>query len=143
STFSLSEITEQAAALDAFDGHENVWLGRDESRGLTAIVAIHNTALGPALGGTRIWKHDTFEDVLTDALRLSRGMTLKSAVAGMPFGGGKAVIWADPKTEKTEDLLEAYAEMLMALQGQFFTGEDVGLTVPDADLLRARTSNVT
>lgn len=143
STFSLTDITEQAAALDAFDGHENVWLGRDESRGLRAIVAIHNTALGPALGGTRIWKHDTFEDALTDALRLSRGMTLKSAVAGMPFGGGKAVIWADAKTEKTEALLEAYAEMLIALRGQFFTGEDVGLTVPDADLLRARTSNVT
>lgn len=143
SSLTISEITEHAARLDAWDGHECVWLGRDAARGLTAIVAIHNTALGPALGGTRIWPHESFEAGVTDALRLSRGMTYKSAVTGMPFGGGKAVIIADSKTDKTPRLLEAYADMLAALEGQFFTGEDVGLTVADADFLRARTPNVT
>jgi leucine dehydrogenase len=143
STLELVDITAQASRLDAFDDHERIWLGRDEERGLTAIVAIHNTALGPALGGTRIWPHATFEDALTDALRLSRGMTYKSAIAGMPFGGGKAVIWADARTQKTPELLEAYAEMLAALGGQYFTGEDVGLTLADADFLRERTFNVT
>ncbi|TYR34004.1 Glu/Leu/Phe/Val dehydrogenase [Mesorhizobium microcysteis] len=142
STLKMTDITERAARLSAFDGHEHVWLGEDETRGLTAIVSIHNTALGPALGGTRVWPHATFDDALTDALRLSRGMTFKSAIAGMPFGGGKAVIKADPKTEKTPAMLEAYAEMLAALNGQYYTGEDVGLTLADANFLRERTPNV-
>ncbi|WP_274423379.1 Glu/Leu/Phe/Val family dehydrogenase [Chelativorans sp. YIM 93263] len=138
----ISDITEEASKLPAFDGHERIWCGRDETCGLTAIVAIHNTALGPALGGTRIWRHETFEAALTDALRLSRGMTYKAAVAGLPLGGGKAVIIADPKTEKNENLLTAYARMLSALEGQFFTAEDVGMTLADADFLRSKTSNV-
>jgi leucine dehydrogenase len=139
----ISDITSEAAALPAFDHHERVWCGRDDPRGLTAIVAIHSTALGPALGGTRVWPHESFEAALTDALRLSRGMTYKSAVAGLPLGGGKAVIIADPKTEKTEALLEAYAEMLVALQGQYITAEDVGMTLADADFLRRYAPNVT
>ena len=142
-TLTLIDITREAAELDAFAGHEQIWLGRDIDRGLTAIVAIHNTALGPALGGTRIWPHETFAAALTDALRLSRGMTLKAAVAGVPFGGGKAVIMADAKTEKTAELLEAYADVLVSLEGQFFTGEDVGLSLGDADFLRRRATNVT
>ncbi len=141
-TLKLTDITAKAARLPDFDGHERVWLGEDEARGLTAIVAIHNTALGPALGGTRVWPHPTFEAALTDVLRLSRGMTFKAAIAGMPFGGGKAVIKADPKTEKTPQLLEAYAEMLAMLNGQYYTGEDVGLTLADADFLRERTPNI-
>jgi leucine dehydrogenase len=141
-TLKLTDITARAARLPDFDGHERVWLGEDEARGLTAIVAIHNTALGPALGGTRIWPHPSFEAALTDVLRLSRGMTFKAAIAGVPFGGGKAVIKADPKTEKTTDLLEAYAEMLAMLNGQYYTGEDVGLTLADADFLRERTPNI-
>jgi leucine dehydrogenase len=143
SSLTLTDITSRAAELDAFDNHEQIWLGEDEKRGLTAIVAIHDTTLGPALGGTRVWPHETFEAGLTDALRLSRGMTLKSAVAGMPFGGGKAVIIADSRTDKSPAMLEAYAEMLLALNGQYFTGEDVGLTLADADFLRERTPNVT
>ena len=142
-TLTLIDITREAAELDAFAGHEQIWLGRDIDRGLTAIVAIHNTALGPALGGTRIWPHESFAAALTDALRLSRGMTLKAAVAGVPFGGGKAVIMADAKTEKTAELLEAYADVLVSLEGQFFTGEDVGLSLGDADFLRRRATNVT
>lgn len=143
STLTLRDITDEAAALADFAGHECVWLGRDEPRGLTAIVAIHDTTLGPALGGTRVWPHESFEAALTDALRLSSGMTLKAAVAGLDLGGGKAVIVADPATDKSPELLQAYAEMLFALDGQFFTGEDVGLTLEDADFLRARTPNVT
>ena len=142
-TLSLIDITSEITGLDAFDGHEQIWLGRDMVRGLTAIVAIHNTALGPALGGTRLWPYDTFKGALTDALRLSRGMTYKAAVVGVPFGGGKSVIVAEPKLGKTPALLEAYADMLSVLEGQFYTGEDVGFTVADADFLRARTPNVT
>jgi leucine dehydrogenase len=142
-TLSLIDITTETVGLEAFDGHEQIWLGRDIARGLTAIVAIHSTVLGPALGGTRVWPHETFEATLIDALRLSRGMTYKAAVAGVPFGGGKAVIMADPKIGKTQALLEAYADMLGALDGQFYTGEDVGFTLADADFLRSHTPNVT
>ena len=142
STLKLTDITGRATHYSAFDGHEQVWLGEDTARGLTAIVAIHDTALGPALGGTRVWAHPTFEAALTDVLRLSRGMTFKAAIAGVPFGGGKAVIKADPRTQKTPELLEAYAEMLAALNGQYYTGEDVGLTLADADFLRTRTANI-
>lgn len=141
-TLSLADITARAAALGAYDGHERVWLGRDEARGLTAIVAVHSTVLGPALGGTRIWPHESFDAALTDALRLSRGMTDKAAVAGLPLGGGKAVIMADPRRDKTPDLLEAYAEMLTALAGQYYTAEDVGMTLADADFLGQRAPNV-
>ena len=142
-TLALSDITAKAASLPDFAGHEQIWLGRDEVRGLTAIVAIHSTTLGPALGGTRVWPHASFEAALTDALRLSHGMTMKAAIAGVPFGGGKAVIVADPKTQKTPALLDAYAEMLTALAGQYITAEDVGLTLADADYLGARAPNVT
>jgi leucine dehydrogenase len=141
-TLSLIDITNEAAQLEAFDNHERVWLGRDIDRGLTAIVAIHNTALGPALGGTRVWPYESFEATLTDALRLSRGMTYKAAVSGVPFGGGKAVIMTDAKVGKTHALLEAYADMLAALEGQFYTGEDVGLTLADADFLRSQVPNI-
>ncbi len=143
STLRVTDITERARETEAFEGHERILLGEDEARGLRAIIAIHDTTLGPALGGTRIWPHESFEAGLTDALRLSRGMTMKAAVAGMPFGGGKAVIIADPATDKTPALLTAYAEMLAQLNGEYFTGEDVGLTLADADFLRALTPNVT
>ena len=142
-SLAITDITAQASKLDAFDGHECIWLGRDEKRGLTAIVAIHDTRLGPALGGTRMWAHENFDAALTDALRLARGMTYKAAVANLPLGGGKAVIMADPATDKTPQLLDAYAEMLAQLDGQYFTAEDVGLTLADADYLRERTRNVT
>jgi leucine dehydrogenase len=141
-SLTVTDITRQASELEAFDGHECIWLGRDEKRGLTAIVAIHDTRLGPALGGTRVWPHETFEAALTDALRLSRGMTYKAAVANLPLGGGKAVIVADPATDKTPALLDAYAGMLAQLEGQYITAEDVGLSLADADYLHERTRNV-
>jgi leucine dehydrogenase len=142
-TLELTDITGEAASLEDFEDHEQVWLGRDSARGLTAIVAIHSTVLGPALGGTRVWPHESFEAGLVDALRLSRGMTAKAAITGVPFGGGKAVIIADPVTDKTPALLEAYAEMLCCLEGQYLTAEDVGLSLADADFLGARAPNVT
>ncbi len=141
-TLEISDITADVRGLAGFDAHERVLLGHDEARGLIAIVAIHNTKRGPALGGTRVWKHDSLEAAITDAMRLSRGMTYKSAIADMPFGGGKAVILADAKRDKTPELLTAYAEMLASLDGDYYTGEDVGLTLADADFLRARTANV-
>lgn len=142
SSLRMSDITTEASRLAAFDHHERIWLGRDEARGLTAIVAIHSTRLGPALGGTRIWEHASFDAALTDALRLSRGMTLKAAVAGLPLGGGKAVIIGDSRKHKTIAMLEAYAEMLSLLVGDYITAEDVGMTLADADFLRDRTPNV-
>ncbi len=141
-TLEISDITAEVASLPGFDAHEQVWLGRDAERGLEAIVAIHTTVLGPALGGTRIWPHASFEAGVTDALRLSRGMSFKSAIAGLALGGGKAVIMADPRKDKTPDMLAAYAEMLNALVGQYITAEDVGMTLADADFLAERTPNV-
>lgn len=141
-TLEITDITADVARLDGFDQHEQVWLGRDTARGLTAIVSIHTTVLGPALGGTRIWPHVSFEAGVIDALRLSRGMTFKSAIAGLPLGGGKAVIIADAKKDKTPAMLEAYAEMLNTLAGQYITAEDVGMTLADADFLAERAANV-
>lgn len=141
-TLAITDITTRAATLPGYDGHEKVLLGRDEARGLTAIVALHNTALGPALGGTRIWTYASEDGAITDVLRLSRGMTLKAAIAGLAYGGGKAVIMADAKTGKTPAMLDAYAEFLSTLTDEFITAEDVGLTMADADYLRARAPNI-
>ena len=138
----VEDYTEKASRHPEFAGHERVLLGRDPASGLTAIIAIHSTRLGPAIGGTRIWKHPTFEAGLGDVLRLSRGMTLKAAVAGLPHGGGKAIVLADARTEKTRDLLAAYGEMLATTRGSYYTAEDVGLTLADADFLRSITPNV-
>lgn len=142
SSLILEDLTATAAGISGFDGHRQVLLGRDDDRGLTAIIAIHDTTLGPAIGGTRIWMYDSFDFAMTDALRLARGMTLKAALAGLPLGGGKAVIRADPRRQKTPALLEAFAEMLMTVRGRFITSEDVGLTVADADFLRQRVDNI-
>lgn len=142
SSLVVEDITAAASRLEGFDGHEKVLLGRDDERGLTAIIAIHDTTLGPALGGTRVWMHSDFDAALTDALRLSHGMTLKAAITGLPLGGGKAVIRADAKRDKTPELFDAYAEMLRQVVGHYITAEDVGITLADADYLRARAPNV-
>lgn len=142
SSLIVEDVTATSAALPGFDGHERVLVGRDDDRGLTAIIAIHDTTLGPALGGTRIWMHPSFDAAMTDALRLSRGMTLKGAIAGLDFGGGKAVIRADARRADMPRLLEAYAEMLRPVKSSFVTAEDVGMTLADADFLRERTPNV-
>ncbi|HEX4979997.1 MAG TPA: Glu/Leu/Phe/Val dehydrogenase dimerization domain-containing protein [Acidimicrobiales bacterium] len=127
----------------AGDGHEEVVHLHDAGTGLRAIVAIHSTRLGPALGGTRFYPYGSEADALEDVLRLSRGMTYKSAAAGLDLGGGKAVILGDPATVKTEALLRAYGRFVDGLAGRYITAEDVGTTQPDMDLIRRETTHVT
>lgn len=123
----------------AVDGHEQVVYGYDEVSGLRAIIAIHSTALGPALGGTRFYPYPSEEDALIDVLRLSKGMTYKAAAAGIDLGGGKAVIIGDPRADKSERLFRAYGRMVDSLQGRYITAEDVGTTTADIDLVRRET----
>ena len=110
-----------------FDHHETVAFFDDKASGLKAIIAIHSTALGPACGGTRMYPYASSDDAMTDVLRLSRGMSYKSAMAELPLGGGKAVIMGSPRTDITESLLLAYAEAVNALSGRYITAMDVGI----------------
>jgi leucine dehydrogenase len=128
--------------LSAFAGHEQVVHTWDQSTGLRAIIAIHSTVRGPAIGGLRIRPYDDERDALTDVLRLSQGMTFKAAVAGVPFGGGKMVVIADPRRDKTPSLLRAAGLAIERLGGRYITGEDVGSTVADMAELLSVTSYV-
>jgi leucine dehydrogenase len=119
--------------LTDFDDHEGVHLFRDRESGLTAIIAIHSTHLGPAAGGTRLWHYPNRADAITDALRLSRGMSYKNAMAGLPMGGGKAVILADEHTTKTPAMIAAFGRAIESLGGKYITAEDVGMN--DADMV--------
>jgi leucine dehydrogenase len=123
----------------AREGHEQVLYGYDKVSGLKTIIAIHSTALGPALGGTRFFPYQTEEEALEDVLRLSRGMTYKAAAAGLDLGGGKGVIIGDPRTDKTERLLRAYGRIVDSLRGRYITAEDVGTTTADLDVVRRET----
>ena len=123
----------------AREGHEQILYGYDKVSGLRTIIAIHSTALGPALGGTRFFAYQTEEEALTDVLRLSKGMTYKAAAAGLDLGGGKAVIIGDPRTDKSERLLRAYGRIVDSLQGRYITAEDVGTAAPDMDIVRRET----
>ena len=114
-----------------FDHHEAVHYAHDKASGLKAIISIHSTALGPAAGGCRRWEYVDDEAAVTDALRLSRGMTYKNAVAGLPFGGGKAVILSDGSATKSTELLRAYGRFVESLGGSYITAEDVGMSVED------------
>ncbi len=114
-----------------FDDHEQVVFVSDKQSGLKAIIAVHNTKLGPSLGGCRMWPYATDEEALTDVLRLSRGMTYKSAVAGLPLGGGKCVIIGDHRKIKTPELLRALGKHIEGLSGSYITAEDSGTTVAD------------
>ncbi|GGB32022.1 leucine dehydrogenase [Roseibium aquae] len=125
-----------------FHDHENVVFARDAETGLSAIIAVHDTALGPALGGCRMWTYAHPGEALTDALRLSRGMTYKNAVAGLPLGGGKAVILADPKTAKTPALMEAFGRHVARLSGTYITAEDVGVSPADMEAVARQTEHV-
>ena len=122
-------------------GHEEVVFCHNQEAGLKAIMAIHNTALGPALGGLRMWPYATEADALKDVLRLSRGMTYKAAVAGLNLGGGKAVIIGDPKTDKTETLFRALGRFVNSLNGRYITAEDVGIDVNDMELVLQETDH--
>jgi leucine dehydrogenase len=123
--------------------HEQVVFCSDPKVGLKAIIAIHNTALGPALGGTRMWPYESEQDALRDVLRLSRGMTYKAAVAGLNLGGGKAVIIGDPKKDKSEALFRSYGKFIEGLAGRYITAEDVGIEVRDMEWVRMETKYVT
>ena len=125
-----------------YDGHERVLHFFDESSGVKGVIAIHNTSRGPSLGGCRIWPYGTVEEALTDALRLSRGMTYKAALANLDLGGGKAVVIADPKQDKSEALLKAIAKAVNDLGGRYITAEDVGTTVKDMVVIKKYTSHV-
>lgn len=124
----------------SFDGHEDVVFVADEAVGLAAIVALHSTALGPAAGGCRIWRYEKDEDALTDALRLSRGMTYKNAMAELPLGGGKAVIYKLGADRGA--VFEAFGAAVEAMGGRYITAEDVGATVADMRAIARRTSYV-
>lgn len=118
-----------------FDNHELISFFFDQKTGLRGYIAIHNTNRGPATGGTRYWAYNSDEEALRDALRLSRAMTYKCALAGVPYGGGKATIIADPKKPKTKEFLVQYAKRVNLLNGRYITGEDVGITLEDINIL--------
>lgn len=124
-------------------GHEQVIFCQDKETGLKAIIAIHDTTLGPALGGTRMWNYLNEEDALKDVLRLSRGMSLKAAISGLELGGGKAVIIGDSKTEKTEALMRKFGAFVDSLGGKYITAEDVGMSTKDMEYVRMETKHVT
>ncbi|MGH4019920.1 MAG: Glu/Leu/Phe/Val family dehydrogenase [Pseudonocardiaceae bacterium] len=124
-------------------GHEQVVFCRDEPSGLRAIIAIHSTALGPALGGTRFHPYASEDDALADVLNLSRAMSYKNAVAGLDHGGGKAVILGDPARDKTEALLRAYGRFVQSLGGRYVTACDVGTYVEDMDVVARECEFVT
>lgn len=117
-------------------GHEQIAFFHDKESGLKAIIGVHSTVLGPSLGGCRMWKYTDEQAALRDVLRLSRGMTFKAAVAGLNLGGGKAVVMADARTEKTPAMLKAFGKAVEAMAGRYITAEDVGMTVKDIDTMR-------
>lgn len=125
-----------------FDQHDSLHYFRDPDSGLRAIIAIHSTALGPAAGGCRRWKYSSDEDALKDALRLSRGMSYKNAVAELPFGGGKAVILASEGAPKSPDLFRAFGRAVASLNGRYITAEDVGVSVEDMRYVQEVTEYV-
>jgi len=127
----------------SFDNHEQVVFCNDKDTGLKAIIGIHNTVLGPALGGTRMWNYENEWEALNDVLRLSRGMTFKAAITGLNLGGGKAVIIGDSKTQKTPELMKRFGEFVHSLSGKYITAEDVGMETADMDLVREVTPYVT
>ncbi|MCO4821570.1 MAG: Glu/Leu/Phe/Val dehydrogenase [Flavobacteriaceae bacterium] len=127
----------------SFDNHEQIVFCNDKDTGLKAIIGIHNTVLGPALGGTRMWQYANEWEALNDVLRLSRGMTFKSAITGLNLGGGKAVIIGDAKSQKTPELMKKFGEFVHSLSGRYITAEDVGMETADMDLVREVTPFVT
>ncbi|WP_340063686.1 amino acid dehydrogenase [Ascidiimonas aurantiaca] len=142
---SINELKKVAPVFGqlSFDNHEQIVFCNDKDTGLKAIIGIHNTVLGPALGGTRMWAYNSEWEALNDVLRLSRGMTYKSAITGLQLGGGKAVIIGDAKTQKTPELMKKFAFFVNSLGGRYITAEDVGMDTADMDLVREITPYVT
>ena len=142
---SPQEIKSQSPVFEqfSFDDHEQVVFCQDKDTGLKAIIGIHNTVLGPALGGTRMYAYKNESDALNDVLRLSRGMTYKAAITGLDLGGGKAVIIGDPHTLKTPELMRRFGKFVDSLGGNYYTAEDVGMETSDMDIVSEVTSYVT
>lgn len=132
------EIIEKLTNTD----HEQVLIGRDAETGYHGIIAIHSTALGPAVGGTRFWNYPNEDEALTDALRLSRGMTYKNALPGLPLGGGKSIIIGDNKAANRETLLRVHGRFVETLKGRYITAEDVGTSPADMEIVRLETQHV-
>ncbi len=128
--------------METYD-YEQLVLCQDKESGLKAIICIHDTTLGPALGGTRMWTYESEEAAIEDALRLARGMTYKNAAAGLNLGGGKTVIIGDPRKDKNEAMFRAFGRFIQGLNGRYITAEDVGTTVADMDLIHEETDYVT
>ncbi len=137
-TAATASVLEQMAIYN----HEQVVFCNDNETGLRAIIAIHNTVLGPSLGGTRMWNYNNDAEALNDVLRLSRGMTYKSAVAGLNLGGGKAVIIGDPKKLKNEALLRRFGKFINSLGGKYITAEDVSMNSKDMETIHSETKFV-
>ncbi len=138
------QITElNVASHPQFDQHERVVYFEDEQSGLKSIIAVHNTHLGPGLGGCRVYPYAHLQDAEHDVLRLSRGMSYKSALAGLPLGGGKAVILANPHKDKTEAMMEAFGAAVESLGGKYVTAEDVGTSEHDMIAISKNTRHVT
>ncbi|MBW4360032.1 Glu/Leu/Phe/Val family dehydrogenase [Flavobacterium taihuense] len=127
----------------SFNDHEQIVFCNDKDTGLKAIIGIHNSVMGPALGGTRMFNYANEWEALNDVLRLSRGMTYKAAITGLNIGGGKAVIMGDAKTQKTPELMRKFGEFVHSLSGRYITAEDVGMETSDMDLVRDVTPYVT
>lgn len=128
--------------MEKYD-YEQLLFCQDKQSGLKAIVAIHDTTLGPALGGTRMWTYESEDAAIEDALRLAKGMTYKNAAAGLNLGGGKTVIIGDPRKDKNEEMFRAFGRYIQGLNGRYITAEDVGTTVADMDLIHEETDFVT
>ncbi|MDA7568309.1 hypothetical protein N8742_01250 [Emcibacteraceae bacterium] len=125
-----------------FRGHEQLVYFNDEESGLKAFIAVHNAVLGPGAGGCRMWPYENEMDALNDALRLSRGMSYKNAMAGLPLGGGKAVIIANSKTDKSEELFKAFGRCVQKMDGKYITAEDVGMTTEDMMIIANETDYI-
>lgn len=134
--------TEGVVAQMGTFNHEQLVFCNDASTGLKAIIAIHNTTLGPALGGTRMWAYNNEHEALTDVLRLSRGMTYKAAISGLNLGGGKAVIIGDARQIKNEALMRRFGKFVDSLNGKYITAEDVGMTTRDMEYIHMETKHV-
>lgn len=128
--------------MEKYD-YEQLVFCQDENSGLKAVIAIHDTTLGPALGGTRMWTYQSESEAIEDALRLARGMTYKNAAAGLNLGGGKTVIIGDPKKDKNPEMFRAFGRYIQSLNGRYITAEDVGTSVDDMDLIHMETDYVT
>ena len=140
----LTPVVGETTVFDhpEMNNHENIVFASDRKTGLKAIIAVHDTTLGPALGGCRIWPYEHAGLALTDALRLSRGMTYKNALAGLPLGGGKAVIIANPRKDKTPEMMEAFGRHVERLSGTYITAEDVGVSPEDMEAVARSTDHV-